>query len=149
VYKWALYSSLFLCQIIESERTDFYKFVWTEIYLIFGVTLLCWYLFSEVKVKLSLCLTEHHAMKMYPLLTLATCHEDAVGEWRYCSTHIRKLNTILRWVVSFRPRPLYPRGSTPSTRCVGGWVGPRSRCWRSVEEKNSLPLPGIGPQSST
>jgi hypothetical protein len=29
------------------------------------------------------------------------------------------------WVVSTKPRPLYPR-ERPGTHCTGGWVGPRA-----------------------
>jgi hypothetical protein len=34
---------------------------------------------STVKVKLSTCLTNHHAMKKYPVLNYAPRHEDV---WR-------------------------------------------------------------------
>jgi hypothetical protein len=29
-------------------------------------------------------------------------------------------------VVSFTPRPLYPRERAPGTHCIGGWVDPRA-----------------------
>jgi hypothetical protein len=29
-------------------------------------------------------------------------------------------------MVSFTPRPLYPRESVPDTHWIGGWVGPRA-----------------------
>ena len=29
----------------------------------------------------------------------------------------------MRWVVSVKPRPLYPPGKRPDTNCTGGWVG--------------------------
>jgi len=62
-----------------------------------------------LKVKLSLCLTKHHAMKMYwdggivPL--------------------IFDLGTTRRWVFSFTPWPLYPRGKSPR------YVSDRRRGW--------------------
>jgi len=31
---------------------------------------------DKVKVKLSLCLTKHHIMKVYLLLNYSPCHED-------------------------------------------------------------------------
>jgi hypothetical protein len=31
-----------------------------------------------------------------------------------------------RWVVSFTPLPLCPRGKNRGTPCIGGWVGPRA-----------------------
>jgi hypothetical protein len=34
---------------------------------------------SEVKIKMSLCLTKYHAIKTYPGLNQAPCHED-MGE---------------------------------------------------------------------
>jgi hypothetical protein len=51
------------------------------------------------KVKLSLCLAKHHAMKTY-------------GEWRYSSTHF-DLGTRWRWAVSITLRPLCPQGKNP------------------------------------
>jgi hypothetical protein len=35
------------------------------------------------------------------------------------------LGTSWRWVVSFTPWPLYPRGNIPGTNWTVGWVGPR------------------------
>jgi hypothetical protein len=55
------------------------------------------------------------------------------------------LGTRWRWVVSFTPRPLYPKGkslSYPLDRRLGG---PQSRSGRGGEEKNSQPLPGLEP----
>jgi hypothetical protein len=40
--------------------------------------------------------------------------------------HFLNLGTSWRWVVSFMLRPLYPRGRSPSTHWIGGWVGPRA-----------------------
>jgi hypothetical protein len=36
---------------------------------------------------------------------------------------ILDLGTRWRWVFSFTPRPLNPRGRAPSIHCIGGWVG--------------------------
>jgi hypothetical protein len=48
-----------------------------------------------------------------------------MGEWRYSST-VLDIGTRWRWVVSFTPRPLYPRGNPPppflGTHWIGGWV---------------------------
>jgi len=38
-----------------------------------------------------------------------------------------------------------PGEGTPGTHWIGSWVGPR----RGGEEKNSQPLPGIEPRSSS
>jgi hypothetical protein len=67
----------------------------------------------KVKIKLSLCLTKHHAMKAY-------------WEWRYNSTH--SLTSALGgggWSAS-RPGRLTLRGRDPGTHWTGGWVGPRT-----------------------
>jgi hypothetical protein len=48
-----------------------------------------------------------------------------MGEWRYSAT-ILDLGTRWRWVISFTPLPLYPRGISPRTHCMGSWVGPRA-----------------------
>jgi hypothetical protein len=66
-----------------------------------------------VKVKLSLCLTKHHAMKEY-------------WEWRYSSTH--SLTSALdggEWSVS-RPCCFTPRERAPGTHWIGGWVSTRA-----------------------
>jgi hypothetical protein len=62
-----------------------------------------------VKVKLSLFLTKHHATKYWG-------SGGIVPRINLC--------TRGRWVVSFTPRPLYPRERDPGTHWIGGWVGP-------------------------
>jgi hypothetical protein len=84
----------------------------------------------KVKVKLSLCLTKHHSMKMY----------WASGG---IAPHILYLRTRWRWVVSFTPRPLYPQGKSSWYPLNRRLRGPQSRSGRGSEEKNSQPLPGI------
>jgi hypothetical protein len=79
-----------------------------------------------LKVKLSLHVTEHHAMK---------------GEWRYSCTH--SLISALDGVVSFTPRPIYPQGKSPRCPLNRRLGGPQSRSGRSGEEKNYQPPPGI------
>jgi hypothetical protein len=89
-----------------------------------------------VKLKLSLCLTKYHAMKTY---------------WRSWSIAPRILNlgTRWRWVVSFTPRPFYPRWKK-SWYLFDMRLGvPQSRSGRGGEEKKSQPLPGIEPHSSS
>jgi hypothetical protein len=84
------------------------------------------------KVKLSLCLTKHHAMKTY----------WGIGG---IATRIPDLGTRWKWVVSFTPRPLYPKGKNPWYPWDRTLGGPQSRSGRAGEEKNSQPLPGIEP----
>jgi hypothetical protein len=47
-----------------------------------------------------------------------------VREWMYRPTFL-DLGTSWRWVVSFTPRPLNPRGKKPGTLWIWGWVSPR------------------------
>jgi hypothetical protein len=79
---------------------------------------------SKLKVKLSLCLTKHHAMKTY---------------WgsRGIAPGILDLGTRWRWVVSFAPWPLYPQGKSPSYTLDRRLGGLQSRSGRGGEEKNS------------
>jgi len=86
----------------------------------------------KVKVKLSLCLTKHHAMKTY------------WGSWGIVP-RILNLCTILRWVVSFMHRLLYPRGKSPRYPLDRRLDGPQIRFGRGGEEKNSQPPPKIEP----
>jgi hypothetical protein len=53
----------------------------------------------KVKVKLSLCLAKHHAMKTY----------WGSGD---VAPHVLNLGTRWRWVVSFTPRPFYSQGKS-------------------------------------
>jgi hypothetical protein len=88
---------------------------------------------TTTKVKLSLCLTKHHAMKTY---------------WRSGGIAACILNpcTRWRWVVTFTPRPFYPQGKSPRCPLDRGLGGPQSRSGHGGEEKNFQPPPGIEPQ---
>jgi hypothetical protein len=90
------------------------------------------YMRLVIKVKLSLCLTKHHAMKAY-------------WESGCIAPRILDLGTIRRWVVSFTPRPLYPQGKSPRYSLDRRLGGPQSRSGRGGEEKNSHSLPGLEP----
>jgi hypothetical protein len=81
---------------------------------------------NKGKAKLSLRLTDY-----------ALCHEDVWGSGcvELC---ILDLGTRWRWVVSITSRPLYPRGKSPGTYWVGGWVG--SRTSLDDVEKNLAPI---------
>jgi hypothetical protein len=85
-----------------------------------------------IKVKLSLYLTKHHAMK--------ACW----GSGRI-APHILDLGTRLRWVVSFTTRPLYPQGKSPWYLLDRRLGGPQSRSGCGGEEKNSQPPLRIEP----
>jgi hypothetical protein len=84
------------------------------------------------KIKLSLCLTKHHAMKAY------------WGVEVYLHTFF-DLGTRWRRVVSFTPQPLYPQGKSPLYPLDRRLGGPQSRSGRGGEDKNSQPPPGIEP----
>jgi hypothetical protein len=68
---------------------------------------------AKVKVKLSLCLTKHHAMKTY---------------WESGGIAPRVLDFGTRWrrVVNFTPRPLYPHGKSPRYPLDRRMGGPQS-----------------------
>jgi hypothetical protein len=74
---------------------------------------MAWYLLKVEKVKLSLCLTKHHAMKLY-------------WEWRYSCTH--SLTSALdggEWSAS-HPDRFTPRERASGIHWIGGWVSPRA-----------------------
>jgi len=54
-----------------------------------------------------------------------------------------------RWVVSFTPRPLYPRGKNTGYPLNGRLGGSQVRSGRGDKEKKSQPLPGIETRSSS
>jgi hypothetical protein len=66
-----------------------------------------------------------------------------MGEWRYSST-ILDLGTRWRWVVSFTPRPLYPR-----LPLDGNLGGPLNRCGSYGEERNLAPAGNWTPAVQT
>jgi hypothetical protein len=55
--------------------------------------------------------------------------------------HFLHLGTSWRWVVSFTPRPLYPRERAPGTHWIGGWMDPQVGL-NDVKRK-FLTLPGL------
>jgi hypothetical protein len=71
------------------------------------------------KVKLSLCLTKHHAIKTY-------CGSGGI------SSCILDIGTRWGWVVSFMPLPLYPQGKSPWYPLDRGLGGPQSRLDESM-----------------
>jgi hypothetical protein len=75
-------------------------------------------------------------------------HATVMGEWRYSST-ILDLGTRWRWVVSFKPQPLWPGGNSPwfpLDRMLGG---PQSQSVCCGVEENVLPMLGIKPEPSS
>jgi hypothetical protein len=64
-----------------------------------------------------------------------------MGEWMRIDPHFLDFGTS--WcVVSFTPRPLYPRETAPSTHWTGGCVDPRTGL-DDVEKRKFLNLPGL------
>jgi hypothetical protein len=82
-----------------------------------------------LKVKLSLCLTKHRAMKTY-----WGCGGEFCARWR--------------WVVGFTPRPLHQQGKSPWYPLDRRFGGTQSRSGHAGEENNSQPPPEIEPRSS-
>jgi hypothetical protein len=68
-----------------------------------------------------------------------------MGEWMYRSTFFY-LGTSWRWVVSFTPRPLYPRERAPGTHCIGGWVEDPRAGLDNMEKWKFLTKPGLEPR---
>jgi hypothetical protein len=95
---------------------------------------------GKVKVNLFLCKTKYHAMKMYPVLNYAPCHEDALGSGGIVPS-ILNLDTKWRRVVSLTLRPLYLWGRSPLTHWTGGWVGPRASLDLVAKRKKSHHCP--------
>jgi hypothetical protein len=83
----------------------------------------------KVKVNLSLCLNNE-----------APGHEGVRGSG-CINPHFLDLGISWRWVVSFTPRPIYPRGKSPRYPLNKRLCGPQSR-----SGKNIFPLPGIEPR---
>jgi hypothetical protein len=73
------------------------------------------------KIKLSLCLIKHYAMK--------ACGSGCVDP------HFLDLGASWRWVINFTPRPLYPRGKSPRYPLNRRLGGPHSRSGRFGEER--------------
>jgi hypothetical protein len=87
---------------------------------------------KKKKVKLSLYLTKHHAIRAY---------------WgsEGIAPRILDLGTRWRGVISFPLRPLYPQGKSPCYPLDRRLGGPQNRSGRGGEEKNSQAPPGIEP----
>jgi len=79
-------------------------------------------------------------MKSYHVLNSASHCED-VWESGHIASHILNLGTRWKWVVSFKPRPLYAKVKSP--RCLTDRTldGPQSLYGRGGEEKRSQPVP--------
>jgi hypothetical protein len=86
------------------------------------------------KVKLSLC------------FDWAQRHEGVLGSRGKLHSFF-DLSTRWRWVVSFTPRPLYPRVRVPGTHCIGGWVGPRAVLDAVVKRKIPSPRRESNPRT--
>jgi hypothetical protein len=81
---------------------------------------------------------------------LSTMPQSYMKEWRYSST-ILDLGTRWSWVVSFTPRPLYPRTNRPWYPLERRLGGPQSQSGCYGEEKNlglaRIWTPAIQPRS--
>jgi hypothetical protein len=80
----------------------------------------------SVKVKLSLCLTKHHAMKTY------------WGEETQLRAFLNSALDIGEWSASSSGR-IIPRERAPGTHWIGGWVDTRAILEAVVKRK--IPRP--------
>jgi hypothetical protein len=87
-----------------------------------------------VKVKLSLCLTKHHAVKTYG------------GVEVQLDAFVTLVLDRSEWSAS-RLGHFTSRETAPGTQSVGGWVDPRAGMDAVAKRKNSLSLPRIEPWS--
>jgi hypothetical protein len=60
----------------------------------------------------------------------------------FVDPHILDFGISSRWVVSFMPRPLYPRENRSLYHWIRGGVGPRTGL-DDVKNREFLPLPGL------
>jgi hypothetical protein len=60
----------------------------------------------------------------------------------FIDPHFLDLGASCRWVVSFKPQPLYPREGAPGTHWIGGRVNPRAG-QDDVKKRKFLTLPGL------
>jgi hypothetical protein len=86
-----------------------------------------------------LCSYMHGNGKDHPI----TGQQRSRGGSRGLALFFHNLGAMRGWVVSTKPRPLYPR-EIPGTPCTGVWVGPRAGL--DVCEKISPP-PGFDPRT--
>jgi hypothetical protein len=70
-----------------------------------------------------------------------------MGEWRYSSTSLN-LDTRWSWVVTFTPRPLYPRGNCPRYPLDRRLGGPQSLSGHYRRENISCPCRELNFDSS-
>jgi hypothetical protein len=78
-------------------------------------------------------------IKVVPVFTwLSTTPRRRMGEWKYTSTNL-ELGNIWWWVVSFKARPLYPRGRSPRYPLNKTMDGPQIWSGRRREEKYLTP----------
>jgi hypothetical protein len=81
-----------------------------------------------------LCLIEHHTTKTYTAL------EVQIHSFLTLSLNEHK------WLVTFKPQPLYPWGMSPQCSLHRRLSGPQRQYGRCGEKKNLLILPGIEPR---
>jgi hypothetical protein len=92
---------------------------------------------------------ETYKDKVLPVLDyLKTMSWRLMGKWR-CSYTILDLGTRWRWMVSFTPLSLYLREKRPQYPIYMRLGGPQSRPRSCGGETNLLPLPRVGPRTSS
>jgi hypothetical protein len=77
------------------------------------------------------------------LINLALCYEDVWGSGGIAPTIHCQTRDGVDWSYS-HPGRFTPGERSPGTHCIGGWVGPTAGL-DAVENRKTLPLPGINP----
>lgn len=70
------------------------------------------------------------------MYSLCPLHEDIRGSGSKAPVFL-KLGTRWKCIISFTPRPLYPRVRVPSTHRIGDWIGHRAGLDRLQNRTNS------------
>jgi hypothetical protein len=101
---------------------------------------------KEWKTGIIINIQERRKITFFPVLNLSTTPWRRMGS--ACrDPHFFDFSTNYSWVVSFTPRPLYPRERAPGTHSIG-WVEPRIGL-DDVEDRNFLTYRDTGTQTST
>jgi hypothetical protein len=85
-------------------------------------------------------------------MKLSLCFQLSTTPWRRIRSggiipRILNLGIRWMWVISFRPRLLYPQGKTPGTHWIRGCVGPRTVLDVMVKRKILSPCRESNPKT--
>jgi hypothetical protein len=118
--------------VVQYCRIRLYRFTIYYEFWLCSLTVYC-ILINSAHVDLSYC--------YFSVFVLYVCACVCACRSGYIEQHFLDLGTSWRWVVSFTPRPLYPRARDPSTHCIGGGWPPQP-AWTTWRIENSWPYWG-------